>query len=449
MLTPQTPPTLSPTTSLPLLYKGEFLKLFDAAAQYPGIIRLDGAFFRLFQVNDPTLIRDILRDKHKRYRKGKLMRRLSDVTGDGLLINDGETWRRHRRLANPAFSPRKLDGYANCMMESADTLLERWKQQGSEPVDLIHEMSEITLMSLLQTIFGIGFDEKFADVSHVIHSMLEEVVLRGRSFFPLPLSFPTPANHRFRKKIAQANQTLSSIMETRRQSILASDEPVDLLGQWLLQAEEQSDTDEFFSSQEMRDELMTMLIAGHHSLAIALAWSLYEVARHPRVQEALQQEVDALDRIPKTHRELEALSYTQGVFLEALRFYPQPPVLLRDALESHDLGAYSIRKGDQLLVNVLAVHQDPECWPEPEQFRPERYLDFHPEKMLHNHYLSFGGGSRSCIGKRFAMLEGCILLAHIVKAFQLEVVEEQPIQPKFAAMMVPDSPMMLKVTLRQ
>ena len=442
-----TPPTLSALRSLPLLYKGEFLKLFEEAAHYPGMVRLDGAFFRLYQINNASLIQEVLRDKHKLYRKGKLMRRLIDVTGDGLLINDGELWKRHRRLANPAFAPRKLDGYTECMMHSADALMERWRST-SEPVDLLEEMSEITLMSLLRTIFGIGFEEKYAEVSHVIHSMLEEVVLRGRSFFPLPLSIPTPANQRFRKKIAEANRILDEIITTRRATIATSEEPIDLLGQWLQQADQATESTQHFSAQEMRDELMTMLIAGHHSLAIALAWSLYEVAKSPQVQERLQDEVDGWEVFPSGHKELERMAYTKGVFLEALRFYPQPPILLRDSMESHTLGSYSVRKGDQLLINVLAVHHDPALWPEPARFLPERYLEFSQEKMLQNHYLSFGGGSRTCIGRRFAILEGCLLLARIAKEFHLELSSEVDIPPRFAAMMVPTLPLVLRVRPR-
>lgn len=442
----QAPPRLPSGIALPLLYQGEFLQLFQEASQFPGIVRLDGAFFRLFQVNDATLIQEILRDKQKRYRKGKLMRQLIDVTGDGLLINDGELWRRHRRLASPAFSPRKLDGYAECMMRAAHLLVDRWRDT-SEPVDLLHDMSEITLVSLLETIFGIGFDETYAGVSEVIHQMLEQVVLRGRSFFPMPLWVPTPSNLRFRKKIAEAHRTLDQIMATRRASA-QDDEPVDLLGQWLQQSDEQEDGEQHFSPQEMRDELMTMLIAGHHSLAIALSWSLYEVARRPEVQARLQAEVDAFETLPQGFKAFEQMTYTRGVFLEALRFYPQPPILLRDCMEDHRLGEFSIKQGDQLLVNVLAVHHDPTCWPEPEAFLPERYEDIALEKMLQHHYLSFGGGSRSCIGRRFAVLEGCMLLAMIVRHMELTLCDPEPVPPKFAAMMVPETPLRLRLSPR-
>lgn len=445
----ESPPTLSPVHSLPPLLSGDLLSLFRKASEEGPVVRLDGAFFRLYQVNDTSLIEDILRDKQKVYRKGKLMRSLSVVTGDGLLINDGDVWKRHRRLANPAFSPRKLDGYAECMMRSASLLIERWKEHPADtPIDLLEEMSEVTLMSLLQTIFGIDFDAAYAEVSHVIHSLLEAVVRRGRSFFPLPLSFPTPANIDFRAQITKANRILEDIMATRRETIQDEDAPVDLLGQWLQQMDAQ-DEDSSFTPSEMRDELMTMLIAGHHSLAIALAWSLYETARAPAVQQALHQEIDGLETFPSTHQALEQLPYTRGIFLEALRLYPQPPILLRDALEEHQLGPYTIRKGDQLLVNVLAVHQHPERWPSPETFDPSRYTDLPIEASLQHHYLSFGGGSRTCIGRRFAILEGCMLLARIAQEFELSLDSSEPIPPRFAAMMVPSSPLTLKVTPRR
>lgn len=437
------PPTLSVFRSLPPLFKNDLLTLFERASATP-LVRLDRVGFRLFQLNDPALIRQVLLDKERRYRKGRLMRRLVAVTGEGLLVNDGERWKNHRRLANPSMSGRRLSGYAPAMEASARTLVERWRTL-PQPVDLIEELSRTTLITLLRTLFGIDYDRRYADVSRVIHTLLDALVQRGAALLAPPLSWPTRANRRFKRQIDEADRILERIIATRRAALAPDDEPIDLLGQWLQQ---QAHAPGHFSPEEMRDELMTMLIAGHHSLAIALSWALWELASDPELQERLHQEITALQAKPIDADVLAALPRTQGLFLETLRLYPQPPILLRDALRDHALGDYRLRAGDQLIINLLAVHHDPSLWPEPRHFRPDRYTAIDPDHLMQAHHLGFGGGPRSCIGRRFALIEGSLLLAHVAHAFRLERATADPIRPRFAGMMVPSAALRVRVTPR-
>ncbi|MEA1049909.1 cytochrome P450 [Lamprobacter modestohalophilus] len=439
------PPTLSAFASLPPLFRRDLLTLFARASQSP-LVRLDYLGFRLFQLNDPALIRQVLLDKERRYRKGRLMRRLGAVTGEGLLINDGERWKKHRRLANPSMSGRRLAGYAPAMAESARLLVERWRAlPAGEPVDLIAEISRTTLIALLRTLFGIDYDARYADVSEVIHRLLDALVQRGSSLLAPPLSWPTPSNLAFRRKIAEAEAILARIIDSRRRHLDDDDDPSDLLGQWLRQREQDP---EHFTPDEMRDELMTMLIAGHHSLAIALSWALWEIAGDADLQQGLRTEVDALEQAPTDADAVQTLPLTQGAFLEALRLYPQPPILLRDALGDHVLGGYRIRAGDQLIINILAIHHDPQLWPEPHRFRADRYPNINPDHLMQAHHLGFGGGPRSCIGRRFALIEGTLLLAHLLRGLQLDRATTGPIEPRFAGMMVPTAPLLLHVTPR-
>jgi cytochrome P450 len=437
------PPTLSAFRSLPPLFNNDLLTLFARASAAP-LIRLDHFGFRLFQLNDPPLIREVLLDKQRRYRKGRLMRRLVAVTGEGLLVNDGERWKRHRRLANPSMSGRRLSGYAPAMDAAAKALVERWRA-APQPIDLLTELSRTTLITLLRTLFGIDYDQRYADVSQVIHALLDALVQRGASLLAPPLSWPTRANRRFRRQIGEAERILERIIATRRDNLKPDDDPIDLLGQWLQQ---QTGTTGRFSPNEMRDELMTMLIAGHHSLAIALSWALWELAGDRGLQDRLQGELRSLDAKPLEADDIASLTLTQGVFLEALRLYPQPPILLREALCDHALGEYGLRAGDQLIINVLAVHHDPRHWPEPSRFRADRYADVSVEHLMQAHHLGFGGGPRSCIGRRFALIEGCLLLARIAGAFRLERATSEPVEPRFAGMMVPSGNLQVRVSPR-
>jgi cytochrome P450 len=439
------PPKLSVFKSLPPLFSKDLLTLFKHASKVP-LVRLDHIGFRLFQLNDSALMREVLLDKDRRYCKGRLMRRLAAVTGEGLLINDGERWKQHRRLANLSMSGRRLAGYAPAMAESAQLLVERWRKLPSaQPVDLIEDLSRTTLIALLRTLFGVDYDSRYAHASEVIHTLLNALVQRGSALLTPPSSWPTATNRRYKQKIAEAEAILTRIIATRREGLAEEDDPIDLLGQWLRQREQDP---EHFTPEEMRDELMTMLIAGHHSLAIALSWTLWEIAGNPDLQQRLRDEVDALDAAPSEASELAKLPLTQGAFLEALRLYPQPPILLRDARFDHDLGNYRIRAGDQLILNILAVHHDPRLWPDPLRFQAERYPGINLDHLMRAHHLGFGGGPRSCIGRRFALIEGSLLLAHTLRGCLLDRAAPGPIHPRFAGMMVPSKPLLLHVTPR-
>jgi cytochrome P450 len=434
------PPRLPMRQSLPPLLRRDLLQLFRNGAAAGPVVRLDAAGFRLLQVNDELLMREILLDKGRVYRKGRLMRQLGAVTGDGLLINDGDLWRRHRRIANPAMSAGSLPGYLPAMERAAEDTIARWRRQPEGKVlSLLDELSQTTLISLLDSLFGIRFDAKLAHVSAVVHSLLDDIVLRGSALWTAPLSWPTPSNRRFRRRIAEANAILDRIIDTRRRELDATDEPGDLLGQWLNQRDAEAD---HFDDAEMRDELMTMLIAGHHSLAIALAWAFYHVGRDGELQSALRAEAESM-RAASGVDVLDRLPLARGVLLEALRLYPQPPILLREALADHALGDYRIRAGDQIVISVSALHGDAGHWPDPSEFRADRYADFNSDAMMQGHHLGFGGGPRSCIGRRFALLEGVLLLARLIPHFELRLADPDspPVQPRFAGMLVPSEPL--------
>jgi cytochrome P450 len=442
------PPRLPVGQSLPPLLRRDLLRLFDNAAKAGPLVRLDVAGFRLLQVNDEGLMREILLDKAHVYRKGSLMRRLGAITGEGLLINDGELWKRHRRLANPALAAGTLPRYVPAMRHAAAETVARWRERDASaaPLDLLPELSRTTLVSLLDSIFGIRFDVRLARVSGVIHNLLDELVRQGSALAAPPLSWPTPANRRFRRRIGEANAILDEIIDTRARSLSDTDEPADLLGQWLLQRRADA---QHFSAQEMRDELMTMLIAGHHSLAIALAWALYHVALDDDLQMALGAECDA-GEAPSRMEDLNTLPLVRGTLLEALRLYPQPPILLREATVDHALGGYGIRRGDQLILSVPALHLDPARWPQPGVFRAERHARLNTDAMMQGHHLGFGGGPRSCIGRRFALLEGSVLMVALLRAFRLRPAapDAAPVPPRFAGMMVPAAPLRVVAAAR-
>lgn len=447
------PPTLPLHRALPPLLRRDLLRLFDNAAAGGSVVRLDAAGFRLLQVNDEALMREMLLDKGRVYRKASLMRRLGAVTGEGLLINDGEVWKRHRRLANPALAAGSLPRYVPAMREAMAQTVARWRRpEAAAPLDLVAELSRTTLTSLLDSIFGIRgeagmLNDRVAQVSGVIHALLDELVRQGSALAAPPLSWPTPANRRFRRRIAEANAILDDIIAKRRKDLADTDAPADLLGQWLQQRRRNP---EHFSAVEMRDELMTMLIAGHHSLAIALAWALYHVALDADLQAELSVEAATAPELPRSLEDLADLPLARGVLLEALRLYPQPPILLREAVAEHGLGGYHIRAGDQLVLSIPALHRDPAHWPQPERFDAGRFAGFNTDGMMQGHHLGFGGGPRSCIGRRFALLEGVLVLVEALRVFRLRpaTANAERVPPRFAGMLVPAAPLLVRAVPR-
>ncbi|MCB9764291.1 MAG: cytochrome P450 [Alphaproteobacteria bacterium] len=370
---------------------------------------------RQLLVTRPDLVEEILVRKHKRFRKDAFTRRLSNIIGDSLVTADEETWRRHRRLAQPAFHQRRVDAYARVMVEEAEACVAGLGD--GERLNLHDLMMALTLRVVCRALFGAQVSETLDALGRAIEEYLRwfpGVLRTGKS---PPDWIPTPANRRMRAAVRVFDGFLGRLIAERRAA--PSD---DLLSALIAAVDDDGAT---LSDPELRDLAATLMLAGHETTAVALAMAFHLLDTHPEARASLEAEVDALEA-PLGLHSLAGLRFTTQVFKETMRLYPPVFGLGREVLEDTPLGEFSLRAGDQLWITQWTVHRDPRWYDDPLAFRPERWTPEMEAALPRFAYFPFGGGPRVCIGQRFAMMEGALLLAVLARAARFEMVHPEP-----------------------
>ncbi len=360
-------------------------------------------------VNAPAAARHVLVDNHRGYGKRTVQyTALSAVTGQGLLTADGQLWRAHRRILQPAF---RHDGVTVAqrvpaqVVDSAERLRTRW--DAARPGEALDAEAAV-LETMLEVVGYTLFDDDLAPVSrqvgHAVEVALRRVVRQARS--PLPGRWPTPGRYRMRRAVASLDRVVRDVVQRRRQRGVGAQDP-DLLAMLL-----RSDLDD----RQVRDELVTLVIAGHETVASALTWSLGLLAATPDVQDRLLAELDRVlaGQLPVPD-DLPALSYTRAVIDESLRLYPPVWVLTRRALADDVVTGVPIPAGTLLLISPWLLHRRADCWPDPGRFDPGRFLAGTPAAAGAGAYLPFGAGPRMCIGRDIALVEAVLVLATLLR----------------------------------
>ncbi|RKH60404.1 cytochrome P450 [Corallococcus llansteffanensis] len=391
-----------------------------------------GPVNRVLSLVNPEHVKHVLVEHVGRYTKGVGAQRLSAMLGNGLLTSEGDFWKRQRRLAQPAFHLERLVPLVRVMEEEGRYMLERWRTRPdpSAPLDLAQEMARTTLSIASRALFSTQVMDEADRVLPALTVAQQEVNGRVLSLLPLPLGLPTPGNRAF----VRARQTLDAVVfdiiarrrsgETRGQDLLA-----------MLMEARDADTGEGMTDGQLRDELMTLFIAGYETTANALAWTWSLLSEHPEVEEQARAEVAQVlgERVP-TAEDVPRLRYLSQVLEESMRLHPPAWVMVRQALEEDALDGFRIPASPRLIVAISpwVIHRQPSLWPEPERFNPER---FSPERSAGRPrlaYLPFGAGQRHCIGQRFAMMEMVLLLAQVLRRYRLRRVpgwraEQEPL----------------------
>ena len=375
-------------------------------------------------ISSPALVREVLKDRHREFVKPIQGRRnLSRILGNGLLVSEGEFWLRQRRIMQPAFHKKRISGFGERMVQAAEDLGDEWATR-DEPFDVSHDMMRITLRIVQETLLGTtassDADQVGESVSYVISAMNQ----RFRRVVMPPENWPTPANRRFAKHREVLDAAVGSIIRARRASPERGD---DLLSMLLDSVDEE--TGESMTDEQLRDEVMTIFLAGHETTANALSWTFYLLGKHPEVARRLREELSEVlgGRTPTTE-DYPNLKYTRMVFCESMRLYPPAWIMARAPREDVELGGYTIEAGSRIFIPPWVVHRNPNVWPDPEGFDPERFRD--PKAIDPFAFFPFGGGRRMCIGQGFAMLEGVLLLASLTQRFRLELVPGHPVEPE-------------------
>jgi cytochrome P450 len=383
----------------------------NVATQYGDISSFRFGPRRIFLIRDPDLIEQVLVTDAKHYIKHFGARAYKPVLGNGLVTSEGDFWLRQRRLSQPAFAKSRVLSYAPLMAALTDKMLAEWTP--GEIIDVHFEFSSLTSAIALKTLFDLddpGDRERFTETLRLAFDLMSA---RFRTLFKLPNWFPTPANRKLKRAVAALNQVVDGFIAHGR----ARKEPGNDLLSRLVAAQDDDGT--HMTDRQLRDEMMTLYLAGHETTALTLTWSWYLISQHPEVEAKLAAEwQQVLNGRTPTPDDLPKLPYTDAVITEAMRVYPPVYLIGREATRDLELGGYRVKKGYTVFMSQWVNHRDPRYFPEPETFRPERWLDGLAKRIPKYAYYPFGGGQRVCIGNTFALMEAAVILAAVGQKYR-------------------------------
>lgn len=414
----------------------------DLVKKYGEIISLSLPFTRIVIAAKPEYARYVLLDNNKNYRKSLAYDMIKLLLGNGLLTSEGDFWRKQRRLAQPAFHKQKLADLTAMMVRKAQGEVERIKPkaESGEYFDVAPDMTNLTLDIISEAIFSNGVDDKAELVSQQITLLNQMATEKLNAPIRLPASIPTPTNLKERKSIKILDDIIYGIIEERRKSGVSKS---DLLSM-LLDARDE-DTGEGMDRKQLRDEIMTIFIAGNETTANAMAWILYLLSQNPEAEEKMMKEIDEkLDAGTELNfQNVLGFQYVRQVIDEAMRLYPPAWVVGRRNYEDDEIGGYRIIKNTNVLVPIMYFHRSEKYWDEPLKFKPERFAPELRNNIDRYVYFPFGGGPRLCIGNNFAIMEMQIILIHLYRNYKFRLkpgftVEPEPLitlRPKYGMIM--------------
>lgn len=382
----------------------------------------DGA---LYVLRHPDHLREVLLTRADDFSKAhSAFDSLLQVLGDSLLTSDGENWKRQRRMVQPAFTRKRLGGYGEMMVAETEKTKARW--QHTSEVDMGLEMVDLTLNIVCRTLFSYQPSNKTDQVASAMKIFNDS--LAGANI--LPKWLPTPNRVRVNRAIGLLDRIIYDIIEQRRAAPESAAQPNDLL-QMLATAIDSEGSGDQLSAKEIRDQLMTLFLAGHETTSHALTWTWYLLAQNPTVEQKLHKELDQVlaGRTPGID-DLPALPYTEQVIKEAMRLYPPAYLLARRARCDTEIGGYKVPAGSEVVIWIYMTHHDARWYPNPDAFIPERFEPDAVAQRPKHAYLPFGAGPRSCIGTEFAMLEARLILATLAQSFRPELTSKEPVKTK-------------------
>jgi cytochrome P450 len=407
----------------------------------------DLPYFRLggqhvYLVNHPDYVREILVTKQATFTKSRVLQRARVLLGEGLLTSEGEFHLRQRRLVQPAFHRERLAGYAAVMSEYAIRLRDRWT--AGKTVDVSNEMMRLTLAVVGKTLFSAEIEEEASEIGEALTAVLKMFRMLMMPFSEYFEKLPLPSVRRFDKARLRLDQTIYGLIHDRRRS---GEDTGDLLSMLLLAHDEEAEANGM-TDQQVRDEALTLFLAGHETTANALTWTWYLLSQNPECERRLHAEIDRVlgGRVPGMS-DLQELRYTEMVFAEAMRLYPPAWAIGRMSKAPFELGGVPIAAKSICIVSPYVIQRDPRWFPDPERFDPERWTPEARDARPKFSYFPFGGGARVCIGERFAWMEGVLMIAVIAQKWKLRLAPDQRVEPlplitlrtKYGMRMVPVS----------
>jgi cytochrome P450 len=389
----------------------------------------DLPYFRLgpqhvYLVNHPDLVREVLVTNQANFTKSRALQRARVLLGEGLLTSEGQFHLRQRRLVQPAFHRERLAAYASVMSDYGVRLRDRWK--AGSTLDVSHEMMRLTLAVVGKTLFSAEVEEEASEIGEALTTVLKMFRMLMMPFSEYLEKLPLPSVRRFDRARARLDQTIYGLIHERRRS---GEDTGDLLSMLLLAHDEEADGSGM-TDQQVRDEALTLFLAGHETTANALTWTWYLLSQNPECERRLHEEIDSVlaGRAPGMS-DLPQLRYTEMVFAEAMRLYPPAWAIGRMSKGPFELGGIKIAGKSICIVSPYVMQRDSRWFPDPERFDPERWTPEARDARPKFSYFPFGGGARVCIGERFAWMEGVLMITAIAQKWKLKLAPDQRVEP--------------------
>lgn len=388
--------------------------ILDQQAKYGRFTCIVAGDSRTYVVTDPELAREILVEKADKFHKAQLLRDAAGVfLGNGLLTSEGDFWKRQRKLAQPAFHFQRIEAYGQIMAEETLKTISAWRD--GDMHDVAADMMQVTLAIVCRTLFSTQANFDMDRIGALMHDLLEGaqiVISQSQSWLEL-------ATHRIQRRQQDAAREMQAIIDGIIQQRKANPEDNGDLLSMLMAARD--DEGRPMSDAQLRDEVITLFLAGHETTANAVTWTLYLLSQHPGAEARVMQELTALESAPPAVRDLQKLPYLEQVVKESMRLYPPAGGATREPIEDLELAGYLVPRGSSIAISSYAMHHNPDFFPEPEMFDPDRFTPEREAQIPRYAYLPFSAGPRVCIGNVFAMIESRIILASILQGWKLSL----------------------------
>jgi cytochrome P450 len=422
MTYPPGPKPRFPGANLLALRRDTLRFLRGLAAEYGDLVHFEIGKQHYFLINDPDAIRDVLVTDHRNFQKGRGLQVAKRLLGEGLLTSEGEFHKRQRRLAQPAFHRQRIAAYGAIMAERARRLGETW-QDGAR-LDIAEEMMRLTLGIVAKTLFDTDIEAESQEIGEAVSAALHHMEFAMWPFAPLIEKLNPAIHRRFERIRARLDATIYRMIREHR---MDTEDRGDLLSMLLLAQDELGDG-AGMTDEQVRDEAMTIFLAGHETTANALTWTWYLLSQHPEVERKLHAELDSVlaGRLP-TDADVALLPYTRRVLTESMRCFPPAWVVGRRVLADYRIGEYTLPAGSICMLSQYVTHHDPRWYPDPMRFDPDRWTPEAQEQRPKFAYYPFSSGPRVCIGEGFAWMEGILLIATLAQRWRMRLVPDQKI----------------------
>ena len=404
-------------------FNRDTLGFIERAKNYGDVVRMRFLYLTVHFLYHPNDIEYVLSTNAKNFIKSRSLRSpfFQRLVGKGLLTSEGEVWKRQRRLAQPAFHRQRISAYGDVMVEYTRRMIATWNS--GEIRDIHRDMMKLALEIVVKTLFNADVSNDADKVGQVLSRLVKPFGSQATLKWIADNRLPTPTHRSFNHDVKEIDAIVYRIIEERRSSGI---DQGDLLSMLLAAHDEDGSQ---MTDRQLRDEVMTLFLAGHETTALTLSWAWFLIANNPEVEQKFHDELDRVlnGRLPKAE-DLPRLKFTEMIAKESMRMYPPAYGVGREALEDCEIGGFKIPRRSQVFMFQWVTQRDPRFFSEPNEFKPERWTEEFQNALPKYAYFPFGGGPRICIGNYFAMMEVVLLMATIGQQFRFSLPPEHAVQ---------------------